>query len=125
MVLIQGAKAFVVLLCNFTDSPNPRPFTVTAVALNFVTNVAFWKNTSYGHVSLEDPSVKDCITLALTNSEFRTKSRGDMIQYAKDHSRMDQTRYIGFIVILSEPGGTAWTEGTGAIFEPSIVAHPR
>jgi hypothetical protein len=44
-----------------------------------------------------------------------------MIQYAKDKSGIDQSNYVGFIVIFSEPVGTAWTEGNGAIFEPSIV----
>jgi len=65
----------------------------------------------------------DWITLPLKNSDFIAsyKTKKAMIQYAKDHSVIDPSKYVGFIVIFSEPVGTAWTEGNGAIFEPTIV----
>ena len=122
MVVILGTKTFAVLLCNFTDSPTPEPFTVEEASNGWSTNEKFWQATSYGKVSVADPFISDWLTLPITNSAFQSKSRSDMIQYAKDHSGIDQSKYVGFIVIFCEPVGTAWTSGSGAIFEPTIVS---
>jgi hypothetical protein len=119
---ILGKQPFAVLLCNFSDSVNPKPFTYDDAQVGWETNRLFWETTSYGKVSLEGSVVNDWITLPITNSNFQATytSRTTMIQYAKDQSGIDQSKFVGFIVIFSEPVGTAWTQGNGAIFEPTI-----
>jgi hypothetical protein len=123
MTTILGDKPFAFLLCNFKDSPNPQPFTLAQAEAGLATIRQFWNETSYGACSLAGTTLSDWITLPITNSDFIATytTRADMVQYAKDKSGIDQSKYVGFIVIFSEPVGTAWTEGNGAIFEPTIL----
>ncbi|KEF54412.1 uncharacterized protein A1O9_09578 [Exophiala aquamarina CBS 119918] len=123
MPTILGDKAFAFLLCNFKDSSNPKPFSLAQAQAGLTTIRQFWSETSYGACSLAGTTLNDWITLPITKSDFIAtyRTRSGMIQYAKDKSGIDQSKYVGFIVIFSDGVGTAWTQGNGAIFEPTIL----
>jgi hypothetical protein len=49
---ILGQKAFAVLLGNFTDSANPKPFSLAQAQTAWDTIRRFWEYDSYGKVGL-------------------------------------------------------------------------
>ena len=124
-----GTEVIRVLLTNFTDSANPKPFSLAQAQDAWATIRRFWQYDSYDKVSLSGSQVFDWQTYPSTQAAFTAAHtdadgahRGTMIAAVKTALGVDTTKFDHFIIIFSEAVGDAWTEGSGSIFEPTIMA---
>jgi hypothetical protein len=132
---IVGQKRFAVLLANFTDSKDPTPFTKAQMDTGWADVTKFWSYGSYGKVGFDGSQTFDWQTYQSTIAKFMADhaikdgsgkvtgyDRGGMIDSVKSAFAVDTSQFDYFIVIFSDPVGTAYSSGNGAIFEPSIIA---
>jgi hypothetical protein len=129
MTQILGRKSFAVLLTNFTDSANPKPFSLAQAEDAWATIRRFWEYDSYDKVSLFGSQIFDWQTYPSTRPAFtaaHTDAKGahrdTMIASVKTAFGVDTKKFDYFIIIFSEAVGDAWTSGNGSIFEPTIMA---
>lgn len=129
MTQILGRKSFAVLLTNFTDSANPKPFSLVQAQDAWDRIRKFWQYDSYDKVNLSGSQVFDWQTYPSTQAAFtaahigaKGPDRDPMIASVKTALGVDTTKFDHFIIIFSEAVGTAWTSGNGSIFEPTIIA---
>lgn len=130
--MLKGSKPVAVLLCNFTNSQNPKPYTKQAVEAAFMANNstsinAFWIENSFGLVNLRGTKVFDWITIPLTNGRFSAtyalspNRRHDIIEAAKRYVGGNFSNFATTIVFFSDPVGTVWSQDNGAIFDPNVA----
>lgn len=129
--MLQGSKSIAVLLCNFTNSLNPRPYTKKQVedafmGLNSTSINAFWIENSKGHVNLNGTKVFDWVTIPMTRGYFSAtysqdpNRRHNIIEAAKSAVGANFSNFATTIVLFSDSVGTAWSTNNGSIFDLNV-----
>jgi hypothetical protein len=130
--MLVGNQPFAVLLCNFQDSANPRPFSKTEVERAFITRNTrsindYFIDNSNGKISLDGSAVFGWTTLPMSKATFIAKfmnisnQRLKIANEAKRYFSINYSMFVGVIIIFSDAVGDAWTVLNNSIFDPSIA----